>query len=95
MFVMQNNNITEKQPHAITLENRSKMTLSGVTEVVGFSDSSVDLNTNSGGLNIKGTNLNMSRLNTDTGELNINGNINLIQYNTKHKKSSLIDGLFK
>lgn len=90
---------TIKQPeikgHTISLENRSKMSLDGVTEVVNFSDLTVELITNMGGLVIKGKNLNISRLNTDTGELNINGDIRHIQYSEKKKKTSLLEGLFK
>ena len=85
----------EKQTHTVQIENRSCMTLTGVTEVVNFSDCIVELVTVLGGLTVKGKNLNMSRLNTDTGELNVNGDIHSVLYTNIKKKGSILDGLFK
>lgn len=92
---MQTSKPIEKQTHVITLENRAKMTLTGVSEVVNFSDTAVELVTTMGGVTIKGKTLNISRLNTDTGELNVNGDIHLVQYTNIKKKTSLLEGLFK
>lgn len=84
----------QSQDHLITLENRCKMTLTGVSEVAGFSDLLVDLKTCMGGLIIKGKGLTINKLNTDTGELNVNGEITSIQYTAK-KKDGIFTGLFK
>ena len=93
--MMQNGKPMEKQSHVITLENRANMTLTGVSEVVNFSETAVELITNMGGLTVKGKSLNISRLNTDTGELSVNGDIHSMQYTNVKKKTSLLEGLFK
>lgn len=81
--------------HSLTLEDRARMTLSGVKEVMSFSDSSVSLRTVSGALLIQGKELNIGRLNTDTGELFISGEITLMRYSKDKAKRGLLEGLFK
>ena len=83
------------QNHVITLSDRNSMTVTGVSEVVNFSDSCVELVTAFGGLNVKGKELNISKLNTDTGELSIGGDIYSLVYTNVKKKTSLLEGLFK
>ncbi len=85
----------DKQAHSIKLDNRSSMTVTGVNDVINFSDSSVELMTTRGAMTVRGKNLNMSKLNTDTGELSVNGEINMLQYSNKKKKGSVLEGLFK
>lgn len=80
--------------HLITMTNRHVMSLTGVTEVGGFSDAQVELKTCMGGLIIKGKGLTIHKLNTDIGELNVNGEINSIQYIAK-KKDGIFTGLFR
>ncbi len=80
--------------HSVTMSNRRIAVLTGVSEVRGFSDAAVELETCMGGLIIKGRELTINKLNTDTGELNVNGQINSIQYSAK-KKEGLFAGLFK
>jgi sporulation protein YabP len=82
------------QEHSVIMSNRRKMSLTGVTEVVGFSDTLVELKTCMGGLIIKGKGLTINKLNTDTGELDVNGEITSIQY-TASKKDGIFAGLFK
>ncbi len=81
--------------HTLLLEGRSKMTLSGIKEVTGFSDSEVVLKTTCGVLLIHGKCLNISRLNTDTGELFISGEVSVMKYSKDKNKGSIFEGLFK
>ncbi len=41
-------------PHGIIIENREKMSVSGVQDVVSFDDQTVVLNTSMGELTVKG-----------------------------------------
>lgn len=81
--------------HSLFLEDRSKMTLEGVTEVCGFSDNLVMLKTARGALAVRGKSLSISRLNTETGELLVNGEISSIQYSKDKSRGSVLEGLFK
>ena len=79
--------------HLITMNNRCETSITGVTEVGGFSDTQVELKTCMGGLIIKGKGLTISKLSTDLGELRVNGEISSIQYTAK-KRDSIFSGLF-
>ena len=59
----------------IILENRKKMTLTGVEEVISFDDEKILLNTKLGALTIKGQNLKMNKLDVQNGDVMINGEI--------------------
>lgn len=81
--------------HSIILEEREKLTLSGVNEVKAFSDTAVILKTSMGDLTVRGRNLNIGRLNTETGELFISGGFNSLQYSKSKSKSGVFEGLLK
>lgn len=81
--------------HTLLLENREKMSLTGIKEVTGFSDTDVALRTSCGALTVHGKGLNISRLNTDTGELFVSGEVSVMKYSKDRKKGGLFEGLFK
>lgn len=81
--------------HGITLLNRSKMTITGVLDVISFTDDKIDLKTNMGKLIIKGKNLNINKLNTDVGDLDITGEIEMMEYINKKDKEGILAGLFR
>lgn len=72
---------------SISLENRRKMLLTGVNEVLSFNDEKIILNTVLGKLNIKGQNLKMNKLDVKNGDVIVDGYIiSLIYSNKKEKK---------
>lgn len=81
--------------HSIFIEDRCKTTLTGVIEVIAFSDSEVTLKTSRGALLVRGKGLSISKLNTDTGELFISGEIALLRYSKDKNSSGILEGLFK
>lgn len=81
--------------HTLTLINRSVMTLTGVSEVIGFTDAEITLKTSCGHLLIRGSSLNIGKLNTDTGELSVSGTVTLLKYSKGKEKGGLFEGLFK
>lgn len=77
----------------IVLENREKLSISGVLDVLSFDDQIIIIETELGLLTIKGEDLRINKLSIDTSETIINGNIMQIAYseNTIEKKG---EGLF-
>lgn len=80
--------------HILNVENRNKTTLTGIEEVISFSETQVELQTSMGQMIIKGKGLTMSKLDTDTGKLDISGEIELMEYTDIKKKRGLLEGLF-
>lgn len=75
-----------KSSHSLLLDNRNTLNLSGVTDVAGFDEQTVNLSTECGVLIIKGDNLHINKLNLDSKDVCIDGTINSLQYiNTTHK----------
>ena len=83
---------------SLSLENRKKLLLSGVEEIVSFQDEKISLNTVLGNLTIKGSNLKMSKLDVQSGEVIVSGVISSMIYNEKNNKvtkESIVKKLFK
>lgn len=82
----------------LSLENRSKLVLTGVDEVMSFDEEKILLNTVLGSLVIKGQDLKMNKLDVQNGDVIIVGKINSMVYGGKEKtkkKESLLKRLFK
>ena len=71
----------------IVLENREKLSISGVLDVLSFDDQIVILETELGLLTVKGENLRINKLSLDTTEVVINGEIYNLGYNDWHSKN--------
>lgn len=67
-------------PHHITLEDRSKLTISGVEDVESFDESAIVLSTQEGSLLIRGSGLHIEKLNLEGGELLVEGTVDSISY---------------
>ena len=83
----------------IILENRKKLSLSGIRDVLSFDDQIVILDTELGMLTIKGEDIRINKLSLDTTEVVIEGKVNSINYSEKQDKKSsggnLIGKIFK
>ena len=62
-------------PHKLTLNQREDLSLTGVTEVVSFDDTSVVLKTHLGTLNVLGDNLVLKTLSVEGGQVSVSGKI--------------------
>ena len=93
------NNINSSIMQNIVLENREKLSISGVNDVLSFDDQIVILETQLGLLTIKGDNLRINKLSIDSEEVIIEGEINNLAYSEKDIErkggSSLLGKIFK
>lgn len=67
----------------IILENREKLSISGVLDVLSFDDQIVILETELGLLTVKGENLRINKLSLDTLDIIIDGEIINLGYSEK------------
>lgn len=87
----------EIKKSSLGLENRKKLTLTGVVEVINFDEETISLNTSLGNLNIKGENLKMDKLDVKNGDVIITGMIYSLVYSNKgikKNKESFIKRIF-
>ena len=92
------NTINQLNTQNIVLENREKLSITGVNDVLSFDDLIVILETQLGLLTVKGENLRINKLSIDNEEVIIEGNINCIMYSDKNsetKNTSFLEKIFK
>ena len=70
----------EHLPHKLTLDERKKLTMTGVTEVVSFDEESVVLKTGLGTLVVQGHQLQLKTLTLDGGNVAVEGSIGALTY---------------
>lgn len=82
----------QKQPtlnHGITLENRSRLIISGVLDVIGFDDETVLMETELGQLTVKGQNLKVLSFTVEVGTISVEGTVSALVYTGTTKKGAL------
>ena len=82
----------------LVLENRNKLSISGVNDVLSFDDQLIVMDTELGLLTCKGENLKITKLNIDTAEVIVEGQISNLSYSNNSKKEqerSLFSKIFK
>lgn len=83
----------------LILENREKLSISGVNDVLSFDDQVVIVETELGLLTVKGENLKINKLSIDTSEVIVEGDISYLAYSNKTeergKSQSLLSKIFK
>ena len=70
----------EKLPHSLSLAERNKLTMTGVTEVVSFEDNAVILRTSLGTLVVQGRDLQLKTLSLDGGQVAVEGTVTALVY---------------
>lgn len=85
------------KPHSIIWKSRKQGTITGVTDVLSFDESSAVLETEQGMLTIKGKELHMGRLMLEQGEVEMEGSVDSIVYSGSNpaKKGKLLRRMFQ
>ncbi len=84
-----------KKSHILTLDNRSRLSLTGVEDVSGFNEEAVSVRTTEGTLIIRGSGLHIDRLNLETGDVSVDGSIDSMQYLGSDSRQSKLSRLFR
>ena len=93
--------IEEKNVNVIQnliLENREKLNISGVLDVLSFDDQLILLETQLGLLTVKGEKLRVNKLNLDSEEVIVDGLIQSLSYSNNElgkKNSNFFSKIFK
>ena len=98
MVFEESKNVNSNIIQNLILENREKLNITGVLDVLSFDDQIVIVQTQLGLLTVKGDNLRINKLSIDTEEVIVEGSIFNLSYsekNTTQKDSSFLSKLFK
>lgn len=80
--------------HTLSMENRDKLSLTGVEDVSGFDESLVVLTTSMGELTVRGEGLHIERIDLDSGQLEVRGKVQELSYDESAPKGTLLSRLF-
>ena len=78
----------------IILENRGKLNITGVIDMLSFDDQVVIVETELGLLTVKGEEIKINKLSIDTSEVIIEGTINSLNYSENNKDKDSSGGIF-
>ncbi|MCI8308386.1 MAG: sporulation protein YabP [Lachnospiraceae bacterium] len=83
--------------HKLHVDNRNRIMLTGVTDVISFDDKLVMLDTVQGILSIRGEGLKVDRLTIENGEAGIEGKVYNLEYadSREERVGSFFGRLFK
>ncbi len=77
---MGNSEYPGAMPHSLNLEERHRLAVSGVSEVLSFDENQVVMDTALGLLTVEGEQLHVEKLSLDIGELTLEGSIQSMNY---------------
>lgn len=99
MTLEERKNFAQTAIQNLILENREKLSISGVLDVLSFDDQIVMVETELGLLTIKGENLKINKLSIDTSEVIVEGEISSLAYSDKElgkdKSGSFMSKIFR
>lgn len=81
--------------HSVTVDNRANLVVTGVSDVPGFDEQTVNMLTSMGTLVIKGESLHICRLSLESGEVSVEGKVNSLQYLGDTRSKGLVQKLFR
>ena len=92
---MMNNEFRPEMPHSVNLEERHRLAVTGVSEVLSFDENEVVMDTALGLLTVEGEQLHVEKLSLDVGELTLEGSIqSLCSSRSGQKKGSFWSRVF-
>lgn len=80
--------------HRLTLSERSKLTMTGVNEVISFDENTVVLATCMGNLVVQGEGLQLKTLSVEGGQVAVEGTVSALQYEQPRPVGGLLRRLF-
>lgn len=66
--------------HEVLIQNRSRVQITGVTDVIRFDEYEIGMETADGEMTVEGSDLHISRLSLETGDVHIEGSVSAIRY---------------
>ena len=77
-----------KVPHKLTLENREKLSITGIGRVYNANEKTISIEINGTNLVIDGNNMQVSKLDVQSGNMEVLGIINEIKYTNSGIKNA-------
>ena len=83
----------ECMPHKVVLDGRSRLSVTGVTDVLSFDEGAVLLRTEMGILTVQGRDLRLKTLSPEGGHVSVEGNVASLVYEEPRNKGGWLSRL--
>ena len=83
----------ESMPHKLVLDGRSRLSVTGVTDVLSFDEGAVLLRTEMGLLTVQGRELRLKTLSPEGGLISVEGNVASLVYEESRQKGGWLSRL--
>ena len=80
-------------PHKLSLDGRSRLSVTGVTDVLSFDEGAVLLRTEMGILTVQGRDLRLKTLSPEGGQVTVEGHISSLVYEEPRSKGGWLSRL--
>lgn len=81
--------------HNIKIENRKKLSFSGIKDVLSFDEETIVLETSLGRLTVKGSGLHIIGFDTKSGDLTAEGKLYALVYTSEERNGGVFSRLFR
>lgn len=99
MKTLEERKVSRYRNHSIILENREKLSVSGVEQVHNFNSETIVVETVAGVLTVKGEDLDVNKLSIEDGNVSISGMVYSINYSDREsfgtKGAGFLGKMFK
>lgn len=82
-------------PHGLTLNERSRLSMTGVTEVASFDENTVIVHTSMGTVHIHGEGLQLKTLSLDGGQIAVDGTVSALIYEEQRQSGGWLSRLLR
>lgn len=82
------------KPHSISMDDRCRLSVTGVDDVESFDETVIVMNTSLGNLIVRGSGLHIGKISLDVGELKVEGMITDLSYEEKTQSGGFWARLF-
>ena len=83
----------ECMPHKLVLDGRSRLSVTGVTDVLSFDEGAVLLRTEMGILTVQGRDLRLKTLSPEGGQVSVEGSVASLVYEEPRQKGGWLSRL--
>lgn len=87
--------MSENAMHDMIIENRSKVTMTGIIDVESFDEETITAQSECGGITICGHELKISRLSVESGDMTVEGTVDSVVYSAGKTKGGFWGRVFK
>jgi sporulation protein YabP len=91
---MEENKIKKSTCHGLILNNRKRLSISGICEIGAFDDKHISIFMEECTLDVAGSEMKIGKLSSETGELEISGTISSLVYSDNNKKNFIKKSFF-